>query len=157
MADRDPGLIVADPSSYGVDVFAWTRAQATLLRDRRFGEIDLNNLIEEIESLGNEQIHSIESYMVVLVEHLTKLAVSQDQNPRRVWCNSVGHARGGIARRLKRAPSLRRQLPEIFVDAWSDARRDARGGLHESEEHLVPNTPPFTFEQALDPDFFPGD
>lgn len=156
MADRDPGPIVADPASYDADVFAWTRAQVDLLRDGRYDELDLPNLIEEIESLGNEQLHSIESYMVVLVEHLIKLSVSADIDPRRGWQNSVRNARRGIERRGRRSPSLRRQLPEIFELAWPDGRDTAREGLREAEEHLVPASPTFSVAEALDPDFFPG-
>ena len=43
----------------------------------------------------------------------------------------------------------------MFVDAWPDARRQARAGLRATEERLVPADPPFTLAQALDPDWFP--
>lgn len=156
MADRDPQPFTADPAAYRNDVYAWTKAQADLLRARRFEAIDLDNVIEEIESLGNEQAHAIESHLIILGEHLLKLLVSVDRNPRRGWQASVRNARNQVAVRLRKNPSLKRQLPELFADGWDAMRDAARGGLREAEEHLVPANPPFTVDQALDPDFFPG-
>ncbi|UAJ11795.1 DUF29 domain-containing protein [Polymorphobacter megasporae] len=143
--------------SYTVDVHAWTQAQVELLRASRFDLVDVENIIEEIESLGNEIEHAIESHLVVALEHLIKLAVSADRNPRRLWQTSVANARGQIERRLRKNPSLRRKLPAMFADVWPDARRQARLGLREAEESFVPTNPPFTLAEALDPDFFPGD
>ena len=42
-----------DPASdYEADFYLWSYEQAELLRQRRFSELDLPNIIEEIESLG---------------------------------------------------------------------------------------------------------
>ncbi|KPF61440.1 hypothetical protein IP88_15795 [alpha proteobacterium AAP81b] len=156
MAERDPRPFNADPAAYDHDVRAWALAQAALLRDRRFDALDIANIAEEIESLGNEQAHAVESHLIVLVEHLLKLTVSADVEPRRGWRLSVLNARSGISRRLRKNPSLRRQLPEMFAENWSDARQSAIGDLREAEEALVPAEPPFTLAQVLDPAFFPG-
>ena len=157
MADRDPQPLSADPAAYGTDVRAWALAQAELLRARRFDALDIANIAEEIESLGNEQVHAVESHLIVLVEHLLKLAVSADREPRRQWRLSVINARNAIARRLKKNPSLRRELPDMFADIWSDAHQAAAAGLREAEEALVPPAPPSTLMEVLDPAFFPGD
>lgn len=92
MNERAAPPLAADPDAYATDVHAWTKAQAALLRARRFEAIDLDNIIEEIESLGNEQAHAVESHLIVLVEHLLKLAVSADGEPRRGWMVSVRNA-----------------------------------------------------------------
>ena len=155
MADRDPGPFVADPLAYDTDVLAWTLAQTALLRARQFEALDLTNLIEEIGSLGREQGHAVQSYLVVLLEHLLKLAVSVGRLPRRKWRRSAAIARAGIERRLRDSPSLKPRVSDLYAEAWIDARRLARLGLREAEEHLVPAAPPFTLEQALDPDWFP--
>lgn len=157
MADRDPQPLSPDPTAYGTDVHAWALAQAELLRARRFDALDIANIAEEIESLGNEQAHAVESHLIVLVEHLLKLAVSADKDPRRQWRLSVINARSGLARRLRKNPSLRREVPDMFAEVWDDARQAAIGGLREAEETLVPPEPPFTLEQALDPKYFPGE
>ncbi|PSN10566.1 DUF29 domain-containing protein, partial [filamentous cyanobacterium CCP5] len=40
---------------YEQDFYAWTQHQAELLRAGQLGELDLENLIEEIESLGRQE------------------------------------------------------------------------------------------------------
>ena len=142
--------------AYDADIYAWALAQAGVLRARRFEAADLDNIAEEIESLGNEQAHAIESHLVVLVEHLLKLSISDDVGPRRGWRMSVIDARDEIDCRLARSSSLRRQLPGFFNRNWPKARRRAQAGLREAEEHRVPADPPFTVDEALDPDFFAG-
>ena len=37
---------------YEEDLYPWSRMQAALLRARRFDELDLENLIEEVEDAG---------------------------------------------------------------------------------------------------------
>ena len=37
---------------YDEDFYVWAMKQAELLRDKRFDELDLENLIEEVEDLG---------------------------------------------------------------------------------------------------------
>ena len=157
MADRDPQPFTAGPVAYRTDVYAWTKDQAALLRAQRFEAIDLDNVVEEIESLGNELAHAVESHLIVLGEHLLKLLVSADRDPRRGWRLSAAEARRSIERRLRKSPSLRRELPEMFDDGWESMREAAKGGLREAEEHLVPNDPPFNLAQALDSNFFPGE
>lgn len=141
--------------AYDVDVYAWTKSQAELMRSGRLDIIDVENIIVEIESLGSEQAHSVESYLVVVLEHLLKLGVSVDRDPQCLWPQSIVNGRKGIKRRLKKSPTLSRELPSMFADAWPDARDQARNGLRVEEESLVPATPSFTLVQALDPDFFP--
>lgn len=142
--------------AYDADVYAWSQTQAGLLNARRFDAIDVANIAEEIESLGNELAHAVESHVIVLVVHLLKLTVSADRDPRRGWRNTVVIQRSEIERRLRKSPSLRREVPGFFDDEWPTMRRLAAGGLREAEEHLVPADPPFTLAQILDPDFFPG-
>ena len=40
---------------YNTDFHAWTQEQATLLKSGRLSEVDINNLIEEIESMGKHE------------------------------------------------------------------------------------------------------
>lgn len=156
MNERVAHALAADPEAYAADVHAWTKARVALLRARRFKAIDLDNIIEEIESLGNEQAHAVESHLIVAVEHLLKLAVSADQEPRRGRMLSVRNARNRIAIRLRRNPSLRPQLGELLADGWETARVAAISGLREAEEALVPAAIPFTLAEVVDGDFSPG-
>jgi Domain of unknown function DUF29 len=55
---------------YDADVLEWSERQAALLRRRAAGELvndaEINwpNVAEEIEAVGNEQLHAVQSYLV---------------------------------------------------------------------------------------------
>jgi hypothetical protein len=148
------GALERDDASYEVDVAAWCEAQSALLRVRAFEAIDLDNIIEEIESLGGEQGHAISSHMARLMEHLLKLDASTDPNPRRGWRKTVVEQRARMKRRLQKNPSLRRRLPEYLEDEWAVSVVTAKAGLREDEEHLVDGVLRYTVEQLLDDRYF---
>ena len=42
-------------SLYDKDFYSWSMQQAELVRQKRFSELDIDNLIEEIEDMGKSQ------------------------------------------------------------------------------------------------------
>lgn len=60
------------PSSelYDQDYVIWAYKQASLLKQGQFGELDLANLIEEVEDLGDRHRDALESNLIVLLTHL---------------------------------------------------------------------------------------
>lgn len=149
-------------ADYDVDFFAWTRAQTEALRAGRLGLVDLENIAEEIESLGSRDRRSVITSFERAVEHLVKLRHSPSRDPRYGWRNSVDRARRKIELIFEVSPSLRSRREELFEKAWKHGvKRAARGlvedGINESVIMLAESTPTLTVEQVLDPDFFPGD
>ncbi len=59
-------------SSYAQDFNQWTIETANLLRDRRWAEIDLDHLIEEVQDLGKRERRAIESYLTIILIYLLK-------------------------------------------------------------------------------------
>jgi hypothetical protein len=59
-------------SDYGTDFYAWTQTQAEALRAQEWKTLDLENLAEEIESLGRSQRKAVRSHMRNLCMHLLK-------------------------------------------------------------------------------------
>ena len=57
---------------YVTDFYAWTQAQAELLRHQDWSQLDLPNLIEEIESLGKQQRQELRNRLSILIGHLLK-------------------------------------------------------------------------------------
>ena len=49
---------------YDTDILQWSELQADALRRRAANELDWDNVAEEIESVGNEQLHAVESLLV---------------------------------------------------------------------------------------------
>jgi hypothetical protein len=58
------------PSLYEQDYVAWLDLTLTQLKQQNLSSLDWKNLIEEIESLGREQRHKVESYLLRLLIHL---------------------------------------------------------------------------------------
>ncbi len=59
-------------SLYDRDVCAWTREQARLLREGRLGDADIENIAEEIESMGRGEKRELVNRLRVLLTHLLK-------------------------------------------------------------------------------------
>lgn len=138
---------------YETDFYEWTELQARLLRERRWADLDLENVAEEIETLGRSDKRQIESRLEVLMAHLLKWKY-QPGNRLESWTSTITQQRLRIARLLKDSPSLKRYPGEIFLDHYVDARLEA------SKETgiafvLFPEECPFTIEELLDVHFFP--
>jgi hypothetical protein len=61
---------------YEADFYAWTMEQAQLLRSGEFSELDIENIAEELESMGRSDKREIESRLTVLLAHLLKWRVN---------------------------------------------------------------------------------
>ena len=53
-----------------IDDQQWLSETINLLKEKRFNELDLENLIEEMESLGISQRLQLLNRLTVLLEHL---------------------------------------------------------------------------------------
>ncbi len=140
---------------YTHDFYAWTREQAALLEARRFEELDMLNLVEELLSLGISHKHALGSHLKVLVMHLLKWYYQPEMRQTgHSWRSSITNARDEIAVLLEDSPSLRRDIPELLTRRYPAARR-----LAQEETGLSPGTfpehCPWTIEQICDADFFP--
>ncbi len=135
------------------DFFAWTQQQAGLLRAKEFNKIDLEHLIEEIESMGNSELRELESRLTVLLMHLLKWQY-QPNLQTRSWVLTIKEQRRRIAKRLQQSPSLKSKLQEVISDAYELARGDAADetGLPESG---FPENCPWEYTQFIDMDFWP--
>ena len=138
---------------YETDFYAWTQRQAALLRAEEFEQIDWNNLIEEIESLGRSEKHEVESRLIVIIMHLLKL---QQQPARRTrsWNVTISTQRVDLERLLADNPSLRARLPESVNQVYTDAVKKAAAetGL---DKRTFPVQCPWSADQILDEEFWP--
>ncbi|CCQ50077.1 Protein of unknown function DUF29 [Crocosphaera watsonii WH 8502] len=55
---------------YNIDFNLWSKQQAKLLREGKFNELDLENLIEEVEDLGKSEYKTCRSYTILIIIHL---------------------------------------------------------------------------------------
>lgn len=141
-------------SNYKQDFYEWTRVQAEALRDRKWDTLDLENLAEEIESLGRSERYAIESHLQNLLTHLLKYRYDPAIEPRRGWRITIRNARRQIA---KRAQGRLHDYPSQYLaTAYRDAREDA---VDETGLPLAtfPEVCPWSAAQLLEHDWWPGE
>ena len=135
---------------YDEDFFVWSQKQTALLRERRCEELDLPNLIEEVEDLGDALERSVRSRARTIMEHLLKLPHSAAQDPRLGWRATVRTQRSELLNDL--TPSLRRRLADSLAELYGRARHDAEGSLRDHGEQdaagALPATCSYTFDQV---------
>jgi hypothetical protein len=140
--------------AYHQDFYGWTQEQAKLLREHRLNELDLENLLEEVESMGKSEKRELESLLEVLLMHLLKWHY-QPNFQGKSWELTIREQKAKSIRHLKENPSLKGQLAETFMYAYEDARLWAARETGLSLD-TFPDACPWTFEQVIDPIFFPA-
>lgn len=147
---------VKSASLYDTDYQLWLAQTVTQLRSNDFGHIDLENLIEELESLGKSDQRAISSYLMRLCEHLLKIRYWQSEREAcfRGWDLEVANFRLQIQAILKDSPSLKNYLDESFQAEYKNARKLFLKAS-QLKADLIPEAPDFTLEQALNEDWLP--
>lgn len=141
------------PTLYERDRHLWCYRQADLLRLRRFGQTDLPNLIEQLESMGGSLRSSLRSSYRLLIAHLLKW---QHQPAMRSvsWEITIIRERAHIEDIEEDSPSLRAEARAPVEHAYRKARREAQA---ETKLPLstFPLECPYTLEQLRDDEWMP--
>ena len=66
---------------YDTDFYAWVQDQAALLAARRFEELDLPHLVEELQLMGSSERGELANRLSVLLAHLLKLQIAAKRLP----------------------------------------------------------------------------
>lgn len=140
---------------YETDFYAWTQEQARLLRERRFTDLDLDNLVDEVQSVGSSEKREIRRRLKILLAHLLKW---QLQPGRRgpSWKRTISAQRNELRAIIEDSPSLRACVMDHVTEAHDGAVVMA------SEETgiavgVFSGECPFTAAQVMDLEFFPED
>lgn len=145
--------LAEERSLYERDFHLWVERQAALLRERRFDELDLANVIEELEAMARKDRKAIKSNLVVLLAHLLKYQFHPEQRSSN-WRGSIVEHRQRLRDDFEESPSLRPHAAAVFTRAYVDAREraSAETGL---PLRSFPKSSPYTLEQTLDARFLP--
>jgi hypothetical protein len=141
-------------SVYERDFYAWTQEQTNLLRNHEFIRLDLDNLIEELESMGRSERRQLTSRLEVLLVHLLKWQHQPELRGR--GCElTILEQRRRVRRLLRDNPSLQSELPDLLIDAYDDARFSA---TRETGLPLTtfPERCPYLPEQLLNGEWLPA-
>ncbi|MCT7995245.1 DUF29 domain-containing protein [Laspinema olomoucense] len=141
---------------YDTDYQLWLEQTIAQLQTHDFSHIDLENLIDEITSLGKKDKRAICSYLMRLCEHLLKVKYWQQERETciRGWTLEIRNFRLQIQLILKDSPSLKNYLQENFIQEYQNGRKlflDATG----FNSDIIPEDPCFRLEQVLDQDWLP--
>jgi Domain of unknown function DUF29 len=138
---------------YDADFYAWTQEQAKLLRHKQWDQLDLENIIEEIESLGRQERSELRNRLTVLLGHLLKWQFQPNMRSKS-WRLTIREQRLQIFEHIQENPSLKPYIPEAMQKAY-------RGGVilaakeTSLETENFPEICPYGFEEAIDDQFFP--
>lgn len=111
-------------AKYETDFYGWTRHQADLLRKKEFSMLDMDHLIEEIESMGNSQRDRLRSQLRRYLMHMLKKKY-QPEMATISWDLSIAGAIEETLDLLSENPSLKPELKEVLKKAYSYAKKDA--------------------------------
>ena len=129
-------------SDYDTDILLWSERQSELLRRRATGELvndadlDWPNIAEEIESVGREQLHAVQSLLMQALVHMLKADAWPVCRDAPTWRADAVAFRANAARRYVASMRQRIDLPGIYESALA--------GLPDTMD----GTPPLPVPQA---------
>ena len=140
---------------YEADFYAWTQQQARLLRERRWDDLDLDNLVDEVESVGSSEKREIRNRLKVLLSHLLKWKFQPGMRGNS-WRRTIREQRESIVDIVQSSPSLRGYMLQAMRTAYIGAT------VATSEETglaigIFSEECPFSVDEMLDLEFFPED
>ncbi len=146
---------------YNHDYTAWAHHTAELLKAGRFGQLDVEHLVAELEGMGASEQRELENRLRILLAHLLKwqfqyrrLTDRWAEFDGRSWRNTLITQRKEIEILLRKYPGVKRFLPGALNESYQDAR-----ALAADETGLALNAfpahCPYTQEQILDKTYYP--
>jgi hypothetical protein len=135
---------------YDRDVLSWSEHQADLLRrlarGERVNDVDWEHVVEEIEDVGLSELHTVESYLDLVLVHLLKVHGWPNSPSVRHWRTEIGSFQKNAARRF--APSMRQRID--LAKLYSDALVQLEGiDYDDIAPRPWPAACPFTLDDLL--------
>ncbi|MGI0479612.1 DUF29 domain-containing protein [Geminocystis sp. CENA526] len=137
---------------YEIDDDLWLEETIDLLKERKFNELDLENLIEELENLGKRDKLAVGSLLEQIIRHILLLTywdIEYERNHRH-WKAEIKSFRKqlkkGLTTNLKNY--LANNLEEIYQEAIDYVQV-------KSNLNIFPLECSYTLDQLLDDDWFP--
>lgn len=137
---------------YERDVVLWSERTVELLRQGRFDELDLENLIDEVGDLGRRERDRLVSSIRLLMHHLLKWEYQPGKRSRS-WVKAIQRERINVQTYLEDAPSLVRILDADWMEkAYRTARKQAAVETDLPLE-TFPQQCPYSWAQVLENGF----
>jgi hypothetical protein len=134
---------------YDRDILIWAEQQADLLRRLERGErvngVDWAHVVEEIEDVGLSELHSVQSYLNLMLVHLLKIWLWPDSEALRHWRGEIVAFQKNAGRRF--APSMRQRID--MTRLYNDAIEQLEASESPGSLRRLPEGCPFTLDQLL--------
>lgn len=140
-------------NAYESDFFGWAFEQAENLKEKKYTALDIENIAEELESMGRSERSKFESHLKLLIAHLLKWKY-QPEKKTNSWKFSILTHRKQAKRTLKENPSLMNKLYERFLDCYEEAKYMACVETGKDEREF-PSECPWAFEEIMKDNFLP--
>jgi Domain of unknown function DUF29 len=112
---QKPGIL------YETDFVAWCERTVAQLKAKDVDNLDFDNLIEEIESLGKSERRELRNRLLVLIAHVLKRMYVISPENFNGWEVTIVEQRKQLKGLLKDSPSLKPYLTQIFPEIYADA------------------------------------
>lgn len=155
LPDTNPKTAIPDTSLYERDFYAWTQEQVSLLHNQQWSQVDIQNLIEEIASLGKQQRQELRNRLSILIGHLLKWQY-QSQYRSRSWLATIRIQRLDTAELLEENPSLKPYLGAALQKAYL---KGVELAVRETDlpSRTFPSECLYSLADILNQDFYPGE
>lgn len=139
---------------YESDDYLWLEETIKLLKTKDLDNLDLDNLIEELESLGRNDLNKVRSLLRQIIIRLLLLQYWEQGYERnyRHWRGEIIAFREDLNNDLTKTlkNKLSEELEHIYHVAWKFV--NTKTGL---PPNLLPNNCPYSLEQLLDDNWYP--
>jgi hypothetical protein len=132
-------------SLYEQDFALWIEDVAAKLKARDFDNLDVDNVLEEIESLGKSQNREVKSRLQTLLAHILKRLYVDSSLDYNGWERTIREQRKELRLLFEQSPSLKGYYTEVFDSVWQTALSEVREEYKKTEFPEI-----WQFSNALD-------
>jgi hypothetical protein len=126
---------------YEKDFFQWIEKQAIALKHRQPELLDWENLLEEVEYLGKEQINAVNSFLKQIIVHRLKLEYTNETDSYNHWMGEIDNFQDEIEDKLTKTLQNKIDLQKAYERAKRIVQRKYPVDL--------PSSCPYTFEELM--------
>jgi hypothetical protein len=139
---------------YEIDDSLWLEETIELLKAKNFEALDLENLIEDLEDLGNEKKFRVASFLQQIIRHalLLQFWTREREYNQAHWQAEIISFQYHLKRYL--TTNLRKYLEQEFEQIYFESRQYVRKKT--DNQVNFPDTCPYSLEELLDPNWLPS-
>lgn len=137
-------------TDYNTDYYKWIKEQVELLQQKRFDELDLDNVIEELSDNARMEWINLVNATRTLIVNLLKWEYFIDERTSDVVYN-ISRERIEICDLISDSPSL-----TVDSDKLQDIYESAKRLFNVVESQPIPDNCKYTWNQLIDTNYYPG-